>query len=58
MFDPKSNIADQLAHALKHHQKNQVDKNIKQEEIEKLRAILAQFKKSAEESDESEDTGE
>lgn len=48
MIDPKSNLAEQLAYALRHHQKNQQELESKQEEIEKLRAVLAQFKKEAE----------
>ena len=47
MFDPKSNIAEQLAHALKHHQQHQKDLDDKNLEIEKLRLVLAEYRKLA-----------
>lgn len=51
MFDPESNIAEQLAYALRHHQKNQQNLKSTQKEIEKLRKVLAEYDATAEKAE-------
>ncbi len=42
MQDPDSNVAEQLANALKHHRKNMVEKNKAQKNVEVLRELVSQ----------------
>ncbi len=43
MLDPESNVAEQLAHALRHHQKNVVEKDKAEKNLEMLRQLVDQF---------------
>ena len=43
MLDPESNVAEQLAHALKHHQKNLIEKNKAEKDVEALRQLVSQL---------------
>ena len=43
MLDPESNVAEQLANALKHHQKNLVEKDKAEKNVEVLRQMVDQL---------------
>ncbi len=43
MLDPESNLAEQLAHALRHHQKNLVEKDKAEKNIEVLRQMVSEL---------------
>ncbi len=43
MLDPESNVAEQLANALKHHQKNLVEKDKAEKDVEVLRQLVTQL---------------
>ncbi len=43
MLDPESNVAEQLAHALRHHQKNLIEKDTAEKKLEALRQLVSQL---------------
>ena len=43
MLDPESNVAVQLANALRHHQKNLFEKDGAEKNVEVLRQLVGQF---------------
>ncbi|MEE8500249.1 MAG: hypothetical protein V3S27_06715 [Kiloniellales bacterium] len=43
MLDPESNVAEQLANALRHHQKNLVEKDKAEKNVEVLRQLVDQL---------------
>jgi len=43
MIDPQSNMAEQLASALRHHQNNQIEANKAKKNVEVLRDLVAQL---------------
>ncbi len=43
MLDPESNFAEQLANALRHHQKNLVEKDKAEKNVEVLRQLVDQL---------------
>ncbi len=43
MLDPESNVAEQLANALRHHQKNLIEKDKAAKNVEALRQLVSQF---------------
>ncbi len=43
MLDPESNVAEQLANALKHHQKNLIEKDKAEKNVEVLRQMVDQL---------------
>ncbi len=43
MIDPQSNMAEQLANALRHHQNNQIESNKAKKNVEVLRDLVAQL---------------
>jgi len=43
MLDPNSDVAEQLANALRHHQKNLVEKDKAEQDVEKLRQMVTQL---------------
>jgi hypothetical protein len=43
MLDPESNIAEQLADAIRHHQKNLVEQHKANKNVEKLRQLVTQL---------------
>ena len=50
MIDPKSNVAEQLAGALKHHQKNMIETNKARKNVEVLREMVTQLETLSAES--------
>ncbi len=42
MLDPESNVAEQLANALRHHQRNLVEKDKAKKNVEVLRQLVSQ----------------
>lgn len=50
MLDPKSDVAEQLAHALRHHQKNLVEKDQAEKNVEVLRQLVDQLETMTDES--------
>ncbi len=53
MLNPESDIAEQLANALKHHQKNLVEKNQAEKKVETLRQLVTELEALAEDSGKS-----
>ncbi len=51
MLDPESNVAEQLAHALRHHQKNVVEKDKAEKNLEVLRQLVDQLETNSDQSD-------
>ncbi len=43
MLDPESNIAEQLANAIKHHQKSLVEQDQAEKNVEILRQLVTQL---------------
>ncbi len=43
MLDPQSNIAEQLANAIRHHQKRLVERDEAEQNVEKLRQLVTQL---------------
>ena len=43
MLDPESNVAEQLANALKHHQKNLIEKDKAEKSVEALRQLVSEL---------------
>jgi uncharacterized protein YbaP (TraB family) len=43
MLDPESNIAEQLANAIRHHQKNMVEQDKVEKKVEALRQLVTQL---------------
>ncbi len=43
MLDPESNVAEQLANALKHHHKNLIEKDTAEKNVEALRQLVTQL---------------
>lgn len=43
MLDPESNIAEQLANAIRHHQKNLVEQDKAEKNVEMLRQLVTQL---------------
>ncbi len=43
MLDPESNVAEQLANALKHHQKNLIEKDKAEKNVEALRQLVSEL---------------
>ena len=43
MIDPQSNMAEQLANALRHHQNNQIEASKAKKNVEVLRDLVAQL---------------
>ncbi len=43
MLNPESNVAEQLANALRHHQKNLVEKDKAEKNVEALRQLVSQL---------------
>ncbi len=43
MLDPESNVAEQLANALRHHQRNLVEKDKAKKNVEVLRQLVDPF---------------
>ncbi len=43
MLDPESNVAEQLANALRHHQKNLVETDKAEKNVEALRQLVDQL---------------
>ncbi len=43
MLDPESNIAEQLANAIRHHQKNLAEQDKAEKNVEKLRQLVTQL---------------
>ncbi len=43
MLDPESNIAEQLADAIRHHQKNLVEQDKAEKNLETLRQLVTQL---------------
>ncbi len=52
MLDPESDIAEQLANAIRHHQKNLAEQGEAQKNVEALRQMVAQLEELSDESDE------
>ena len=52
MLDPESNVAEQLANALKHHQKNLIEKDKAEKNVEVLRQLVTQLETLTEQSNE------
>jgi len=50
MLDPKSDVAEQLANALRHHQKNLVEKDQAEKNVEVLRQLVDQLDTMTDES--------
>ncbi len=50
MLDPESNVAEQLANALKHHQKNLIEKDKAEKNVEVLRQLVTQLETLTEQS--------
>ena len=50
MLDPKSDVAEQLANALRHHQKNLVEKDQAEKNVEVLRQLVDQLETMTDES--------
>ena len=51
MLDPESDIAEQLANAIRHHQKNLVEQDKAEKNVETLRQRVTQLKGLSDESD-------
>ena len=43
MLDPESNVAERLAHAIRHHQKNLVEKDKAEKNVGVLRQVVDRF---------------
>lgn len=43
MLDPESNIAEQLANAIRHHQKNMAEQDKAEKKVEALRELVTQL---------------
>ena len=43
MLNPESNVAEQLANALKHHQKHLIEKDKAEKSVEALRQLASQL---------------
>ncbi len=43
MLDPESNIAEQLANAIRHHQKNLAEQDKAEKKVEALRQLVTQL---------------
>ncbi len=43
MLDPESDIAEQLANAIRHHQKNLAEQDKAEKNVEKLRQLVTQL---------------
>ncbi len=43
MLDPESNIAEQLADAIRHHQKNMAEQDKAEKKVEALRQLVTQL---------------
>lgn len=43
MLDPESDVAEQLANALRHHQKNLLEKDRAEKDVERLREMMTQL---------------
>jgi len=43
MLDPESNIAEQLANAIRHHQKNMAEQDKAEKKVEALRQLVTQL---------------
>jgi hypothetical protein len=43
MLDPESDVAEQLAHALRHHQKNLIETDKAAKNVEALRQLVSQL---------------
>ena len=50
MLDPESDVAEQLANALRHHQKNLVEKDEAEKKVEVLRQLVGQLEAMSDES--------
>jgi hypothetical protein len=50
MIDPQSNMAEQLANALRHHQNSQIEENKAKKNVEVLRDLVAQLESLSTES--------
>lgn len=50
MLDPESDVAEQLAGAIRHHQKNLVDKDKAEKNVEMLRQMVIQLEAMTAES--------
>ena len=48
MIDPESSVAEQLANALKHHQKNLIEKDKAEKNVEALRQLVDQLESMSE----------
>jgi hypothetical protein len=52
MLDPESNVAEQLANAIRHHQKNLVEKDEAEKNVEVLRQLVDQLDTMSDQSGE------
>lgn len=52
MLDPQSDIAEQLANAIRHHQKNLVEQDKAEKNVEVLRQLVTQLEGLSDQSDE------
>jgi hypothetical protein len=50
MLDPESDVAERLANALRQHQKNRVEKDQEEKNVEVLRRLLSQLETGSEDS--------
>ncbi len=54
MLDPESDVAEQLAGAIRHHQKNLADKDKAEKNVEMLRQMVTQLEAMSPKSGEDE----
>lgn len=50
MLDPESDVAEQLANALRHHQKNLLEKDRAEKDVERLREMMTQLEAMTDET--------